>query len=72
VALAAAALASPYLLVRKLRRRRAQPTSRWRTRRIPASSAIPVARSLRRQTVRPEPVLQSAGVHRDATKAQQR
>jgi hypothetical protein len=67
VALAAAALASPFLLVRLLRRRRVQPTTRRRTRWIHSSGAIPVARSLRRQTGRGEPVLRSAGVHREAT-----
>lgn len=47
VALTAAALASPYLLVRSLRRRRARPTIRRRTRRIHSSSAIPGPRSSR-------------------------
>jgi hypothetical protein len=41
VALAGAALASPYLLVRSLRRRLAQPTTRRRTRWIHSPSAIP-------------------------------
>ena len=75
VALAAAALVSPYLLVRSLRRRLAQPAPRPGTRRINSPSAIPsrpdeppailgVARSLRRQTGRREPVLRSAAAHR--------
>jgi hypothetical protein len=67
VALTAAAVASPFLLVRSLRRRRTRPTTRRRTPWIRASSAIPGAHSLRRQTGRPEPVLRSAAVHRDAT-----
>jgi hypothetical protein len=41
VALGAAALASPYLLVRSLRRRLARPTTRRRTRWIHSPSAIP-------------------------------
>jgi hypothetical protein len=41
VALAAAALASPYLLVRGLRRRLARPTTRRRTRSIHWPIVIP-------------------------------
>ena len=41
VTLAAAALVGPYLLVRSLRRRLAQPTTRRRTGRIDSPSAIP-------------------------------
>jgi membrane protein implicated in regulation of membrane protease activity len=63
VALAAAALASPFLLVRSLRRRLARPQ--------PRSSAIPAARSLRRQTGCRQRVLPSAEVHRGAAEEPQ-
>jgi hypothetical protein len=60
------------LLVRSLRRRLAQPTSRRRTRWIHSPRAIPTARSLRRRTGRGKPTLRSAGVHRNATEDPQR
>jgi hypothetical protein len=67
VALTAAALASPYLLMRRLRRRRTGATTRRRTRWIRSPRAIPMVPSLRRQTGRRQPVLRSAEVRRRAT-----
>jgi Flp pilus assembly protein TadB len=68
VALAAAALVSPYLLVRTLRRHRARPTTRRSRGPVDWPSAmLGVARSLRRQTGRGEPVLRSTGFRRGAT-----
>jgi hypothetical protein len=72
VALVAAALASPYLLVRGLRRRRGRPTTRRRTRWIHSSSAIPGIQSLRRPTGRRQPLPGSARVLGDATEGSRR
>jgi hypothetical protein len=72
VALVAAALASPYLLVRSLRRRRVHRATRRRTRWIHSSSAIPGTRSLRRETGHRQPLPPSARVLGDATEGPHR
>src|SRR4051794_9139495 len=72
VTLTAVALASPYLLVRSLRRRRARPTTGRRTRWMHPSSAMPGAQSLRRKTGRRQAVPRPVAVRADATKVPNR